>query len=621
MLLVTTVGVWVWAPDTQWETTGRDVRAAALYVVNWRLAATSVDYLAAENVPSAVQHFWSLSVEEQFYFVWPILILLLTLLALAGRSRSARRAPNTVLAGLAVVVAASFAYSVVATAAEPATAYFVTPTRVWELGIGGLLAGWMIRRAAAGNLDRGTESVPLNEGGRTLLAWAGFAAIGYTALAYSGATPFPGWQALLPVLGTAAVIGANSPARRLSPGPYLAVRPVQWLGDVSYSVYLWHWPLVVLLPSATGHDLTTTDKLGIIVGSFVLGGLTKTFVEDRFRAARWGRPLRKPFLLGAAGMVVVLLAATWLIAQYDHRQEKAKEALASALAGDDPCFGAAALADGSTCPPTTKGPVVPAPAQAVDDKSDAYDHNCWVYIPFDKFKKCTFGDPDGKVSIALVGNSHAGEWLPALQRVAENRHWKITTFLASECSTTRTPVEWDTQEKQVGCLGWADKMLAATTSGKYDVVVVANRNGRAAVGRTTETSMPQWRDGYRKVLQEWRDHDVPVLAIHDSPFPGYDVGNVPDCIAENESDLSACEGSRSKMVPEDPMIDVARAMDDPRISTVDLTDHICTKRTCPAAVGGVTVYFDASHLSATYAASLAPYLSGPLADAVARATG
>ena len=142
-----------------------------------------------------------------------------------------------------------------------------------------------------------------------MLAWVGFAAIAWTAWAYTGKTPFPGWQALLPVLGTALVIGAHARDDAGSPGPLLAVRPMQWLGDVSYSVYLWHWPLIVLIPQVRGHEMDNLDRVVALVLTLVLAGLTKTYVEDRFRTPQWGIPLRKPFLLGAAGMVVVVALA------------------------------------------------------------------------------------------------------------------------------------------------------------------------------------------------------------------------------------------------------------------------------------------------------------------------
>jgi len=185
VLAVTVVGTRLFAPETLWGSTAEQIRAAALYVVNWELATTSVDYLAAEAAPSPAQHYWSLSIEEQFYLGWPVALLLLFLLARLLR----RSAYLVVVPGIVAVVAASLTYSVTATAAEPAAAYFVTPTRIWELGIGGLLAALLSKRAFGRDVDH--EHLPISVGARIVLAWVGFAAIAWTAVTYSGAAARP----------------------------------------------------------------------------------------------------------------------------------------------------------------------------------------------------------------------------------------------------------------------------------------------------------------------------------------------------------------------------------------------------------------------------------------------
>ncbi len=616
VLSVITVATWAVAPEPQWGNAAKEIAASALYVVNWYLASSSVDYLGAENAPTAAQHFWSLSVEEQFYLVWPLLIGLLTVIALR------RRWPlqTVVGAGLGIAVATSLAYSVIATAQVPASAYFVTPTRMWELGIGGLLAVFLSRRAF-GRVSE-SEAVPLPQPWRVLLAWAGLAAIVLAAVVYSPSTPFPGYTALLPVLGAGALIAAHAPLNAASPARYLAVRPMQWLGDVSYSVYLWHWPLIVLVPYALGHPLRTVDKLVILVATLLLAGVTKILVEDPFRTPGWGRPLRKPYLMAAGGMAVVVVLAGVLQLDFARHQEIAREELADALEDGGDCFGAAALAAGEeACPRTLSGPIVPAPAQAAQDRSDAYDGPCWTWKPFDETRTCTFGDPNGNVEIALVGNSHAGHWLPALQRLAEHRGWRITTFLASECTATRAPVEWETEELTPACLGWADRVLEATSTGRFDLVVTAERNGRAAQGHAYEDSQEAWVEGYNTYLAEWAAADVDVLVIHDTPLPGRTLDSVPDCLAQHPDDFTPCAGPRAEWVPDDALVAAARDLADARIGIVDLNDYICGAEVCDPAVGGVTVYFDASHVTATYMDTLARFLLPAIEEAIARSVG
>ncbi len=597
------------APDTQWGNTASQARAATLYVVNWLLASDSVDYLAAENAPSPVQHFWSLSVEEQFYFVWPILILGMVLLA--RRYRWNR--DLAVLGGLGVLVVVSLGYSIWETVHNPAAAYFVTPTRMWELGIGGLLAVVVAvrERRGLGHL--------LPETPRVVLAWVGFAAIAWTAWAYTGKTPFPGWQALLPVLGTALVIGAHAPMSRLSPGPLLAVRPMQWLGDVSYSVYLWHWPLIVLIPQIRSHEMDNLDRAVALVLTLVLAGLTKTYIEDRFRTPQWGIPLRKPFLLGAAGMVVVVALAGLQHLEVDRREAKAETELARALADGGPCLGAAALDDPDKCKPVPYDRIVPAPVDAATDKSMAYQavsgkKDCFSYLPSFRQVRCTFGDEDSDVEIALVGNSHAGQWVTALDRLADKYHWRVTTYLASQCAASQTAQTFGGADYSEACENWVRRSTRAVERSKPDMVFYTNRISVGAEGKTYEESLPIYEEGMKTVLQSWHEAGLKVMVLHDTPAPGE---SIPDCLAANADDMSACDGSREDWIAPEPAKGAVRDIDDPRIRFVDLNDHVCGDEVCKAVTGGVVTYFDGSHLTATYVSTLARYLGPPVRDLLA----
>ena len=231
VLLFCTVATFLIVPLNLWDQFFREIQASTLYVENWNLAREAVDYLGAENRPSPVQHYWSLSVEEQFYIVWPVLILIAMMFVRKGSALLRRRSITTMLL---LLTGASLAYSIWDTAINPAAAFFVTPTRVWEFGAGGLLA------LAATNTARPAL--------RAAVSWLGIAMILVAAFAYNPQTPFPGIAAALPIAGTLAVIWAGSPDLRWSPLHWMKLRGTQWAGDVSYSIYLWHWPLLILAP-------------------------------------------------------------------------------------------------------------------------------------------------------------------------------------------------------------------------------------------------------------------------------------------------------------------------------------------------------------------------------------
>lgn len=286
-------------PRAEWRPFLQQVLSSGLYVQNWHLARDSQIPQRADLESTPVQHFWSLSVEEQFYLVWPLLIIAALLLAtrLGGR----RLAVVAAVPGVATI--ASFVHGVILTGQEHNVAYFSTLSRAWEFGVGGLLA---VLPAIVGERLRRT---------RALATWAGLAAIAVAALTFTDHEVFPGWIALLPVLGTAAVIWAGMPRAALSLAPVAGLRPVQWFGGISYSLYLWHWPIIMFTPYLTGRPSQAPVMVLLLVLSIVVADASKRWIEDPFRRVvprdelRMPRARRIGMASGAAIAAVVLLTS------------------------------------------------------------------------------------------------------------------------------------------------------------------------------------------------------------------------------------------------------------------------------------------------------------------------
>jgi peptidoglycan/LPS O-acetylase OafA/YrhL len=594
VIIATAVASWAFLPESQWRSLARDAVASAIYVENWNLAGGATDYLAADSASSPFQQFWSLAVEEQFYIVWPLLIAAAVALA-ARREASATRAIGALVG---VVFVASLGASVLVTASNPEAAYFATHTRMWELALGGVLAVVVTARP-------GWFAWP--DPMRAAVAWAGLAAIAWSAFTFTGATPFPGTAALVPTVAATAFIAARSESGALSPQRITSAVPVQYVGGVSYSVYLWHWPLIVILPYITGRPLSWPLKLAIIAATLVIAGASKKWIEDPpQRSVRFARPAWAAGL-AVAGMVGVIALGGAQTALAGARERQAAADLAAALEAQQACAGAATMAPGADCAGTPHGAeLLTTPAQAAADLPDPYADGCWTNAPFDDRNVCSYGEQEEPTArIALVGNSHAGHWLPTLQALAEDHGWQIDTYLVSECFPVDMPQNFAVAGASEGCRAWGRWAVDETAGKDYDLVVTSARSGPSLTGVAEADQVSAATTGYLDVLDRWASADVRVLVLRDTPY-----GEVvtPDCIAANVSDLSACDGPRERREVPDPLADAARVMAVDTVQVADMTPFFCRDGQCFSTVGGLIVYFDRSHMTTAFAETLAPFV-------------
>ncbi|MEL4317634.1 acyltransferase family protein [Leifsonia sp. YIM 134122] len=603
VLIATGVATVIWVPMTLWQQWFKEIGASAVYIQNWVLAVDSVDYLHSENSPSAVQHFWSLSVEEQLYIIWPLLIV--AMLAIAARLGARPR--RLIGITLFLLVLASFVYAAVAVATDPAPAYFVTLSRAWEFGAGGLLA------FAAARVHMHSPRL------RAAVSWVGFGMLVATIVLYSPATPFPGIAAVTPVLGTLLVIWAGDPRLPWGPGVLFRLRPVQWIGDISYSFYLWHWPLIVILPFALGHELGFTSRVGILVVSLALAWLSKTLIEDPGRQMRLftARPAWLTLVATVAVTALMLGVSTFGYARTGQAIAVAAEENKRAVAAAEVCGGAVAVMPGNPCRDPYAPNILTNPIVAANDigKGVQIADKCKVPLDSSRVITCDRGDVKAFTStIALIGDSHAGQYLEALDRYGKQHHVRILTYIKTWCAGTGAPRVQPASDSSPtsirSCATWG-KHAITDIAGRPDIdsVVFTNYTSQYTMPSPDKLGRPVAPEDFENAWRPLFDAGKQVVAIRDLPNAG--LTNIPQCIAEHPGDVDPCPLSRaSATIPTDVDPLMIAATRHPEVRTVDLDDVFCDETTCHTLIGGLIVYFDSHHMTASFSRSIAPII-GP----------
>ena len=583
VLLFVAVGTFLLLPTDLWASTSHEITASGFYVQNLWLASKSVTYSASNDIASPVTHYWSLSAEEQFYMVWPGLIIISCLVA-----RRWLRGHTTTTVGftLLAVTLGSFACSVWATRTHPSAAYFITPTRAWEFGAGALVVLLMRKWAPPLAFAR-------------VLRWLGIIGLLAAALRFSDATAFPGYAAALPVIATAAIIIAGDTGRADLSDLVFRQRPVQWLGDVSYSVYLWHWPLLVFAPYVLGHTLKSPELVALLLLCLVIAGLSKRFIEDATRF--WPRLTRTPrATLSAAGigMLVIALVAGTQVYAADAQEQQTAALLADV--SDKPCFGASAMTNRARCPdPFTTLPLVavtkadaPWAPQSGCRGSSGSDPAYWT---------CYWGKGKPSRVVALIGDSHAEHWRGALHRIAKAKNWQTIEIISSGCPATyaRSIIFEHHSRDGDGCRNWTIKATAELKAlAPNDIITTAYAQENVFA---PADSGP---DGFARAWNEWRGFSR-VTVLRDIPTTAN--RSDPQCLAINAGRPQACANQRSKVLIDDDIMRAARSMRS-KVNLVDLSDYFCDAKRCYAVIGGASVYYDYDHMTMQFSATLAAAL-------------
>ncbi|TQS75943.1 acyltransferase [Ornithinibacillus gellani] len=570
VLFVITVANMLWLPHIQWEHSVKEAFASALYFENWQLATNAIDYLAQHNEASPYQHYWAMSVQGQFYLLWPLLLALAILLAKYIFKRSVRQTFLYVIIGASVL---SFGYSIYITAVNQPWAYFDTFARVWEFGVGGIAALLL-------------SQVKLGKAPSFLLGWIGLFAIVSCGIIFQVSSVFPGYAAMWPILSAICIIVAGNHGGKFGVHSFLGAKPLVKLGSISYGLYLWHWPVLIFYLIFTGKEnVPILDGILLILLSILLAFVSTRLIEKPIRGRDFSPANWKSWGTIATLLIPVLLTA----GIWNGMVEKSNAELAVSLPQDTyPGAMAFAMGQGEEAY-TGEVPIMPSPLQSRSDLPKIYDDGCHQRAGDADVIECEYGVTDQPAyTIALVGGSHSAHWLPALEAIAAKENIHILSYTKSGCRfSTSEDAEEDCQE-------WNQNLLDILVKQKLDLVF-------------TTATLPNNKYVPEDYVAQWQildDAGIDVFAIRDTPWFSFDIAA---CVDEYGPNASKCSVPREEVIPvENPWEELEQPPKN--VTYLDLTDYFCGETECKPVVGNMLIYRDHSHITATYAETLAPML-------------
>jgi peptidoglycan/LPS O-acetylase OafA/YrhL len=625
VLAVTALATAALLPPLTAKANLKDGVACALYVGNYRFAFLQTNYLTATAAPSPFQQYWSLGVEEQFYLLWPAVLVVATTAWSAHRARASRGAAAAVLAAIAI---SSFVFSVWLTNASQPWAFFSLPTRAWELAVGGLVA------LGAPVLGRWR--------GRSLLGWLGLAAVAYSILAFTPAMPFPGTAALVPVLGTAAIVVAGCGSRPgTGPDRLLTASPLQVLGRVSYSWYLWHWPMLILAPAVVGHLLSLPQNLLVATLSLLVAMSTFALVERPVRLSGWftsdsRRSLRLGAALSAAAVAACILAMLSLPSLTGIGHAPVASAALRAVTRSEAAIATAASNSGTPANrelareeqqtmainqlvsrslgendvPANLEPSLP---DVEADEPPVFVDGCLDSYTNASLQPCVFGDANSSTTVVLFGDSHAAMWFPALDAAANQFGWRLITWTKATCPPFPLPIISPVLGRTfTECDEWQPNVLDRIQAIHPALVVLGAARHYTGIYGFTPYS-PVWLSGMGKEVAAIRSTGAEAMVIGPVPKPPFDV---PGCLSAHLTSARACT------VPAGVGLDASGIAAERSVVTasggtyLDARPWFCTWTACATMVDNLVVYRDDNHITQTYASFLAPAMGPALERAM-----
>ncbi|RKS71319.1 peptidoglycan/LPS O-acetylase OafA/YrhL [Motilibacter peucedani] len=593
-VIVTLLAARLWAPALQVKGIANDAIWTAFYGINYRLAAQGVDYLNADGPVSPLQHFWSLAVEEQFYLVWPVLI---GLCALVG----ARRRGQALFLLLAGTVAASLYLSVTMTPRDPSLSYFSIQTRAWELGVGGLVA------VAAHRLAR------MHVRMASCLSWAGLSVVVVSAFVYSDATVFPGWAAVLPVGGATLLVAAGCGPQAVGAESVLRNRWAQWIGKMSYSWYVWHWPVLVIAPMVVGSQGSFGWARNLEMAAIALwfAAITYYLIEyptkrTRLRIRAW---LTAGGMMSAAAVGCALLMVSSLPVLAGHGAAKT---LVTTSDVADSAYAAQVRVSIHLATLMQGAPRNLTPDLVVAGKDypeSSFTQSCQANFTDVAQGPCVFGDVHGHHTLVLFGDSHAEQWEPAFAEAGRREHWRVINWTKSACTPAALSVFSSQLNRQYReCDEWREITINRIIGLKPDLVVMSQSDSVTGKAFTDQ----RYAQATVTTASRLKSAGLAVHYMLDTMYPQTDV---PLCVSKHLSDVRTC-GRPNKVnwiTPRRSALEAALMA--AKVPMTDPKGWQCADDApvyCPVIIGNILVYRDSSHLTATYSRWLAPMVQGIL---------
>ncbi len=596
-ILLTLAGTAAFLPSSLWPTVMQEAVASAAYVQNALLVFLQVDYHARDaGGASPLQHFWSLSVQGQAFVVWPLLFLLVV-----RRSRRGKSVRRPLIVLMLLIGAASLTWSVISTQTQQQVAYFDTAARMWEFAAGSLLA------LALPVIDRLTGARRPEEGGlprlrtvRALAGWTGIAALLACGIVLDVSTMFPGWIAIVPLAAAGAVVIAGHSGRRWGVDAVLSTRPAAFVGDISYALYLVHWPILVIWLHHSGQARAgLLDGLAVLSGAVLLAWLITRAVDAPVRRSRWleARPWRALTAIAASFALVAAGAGGWWLSLDQGRAPDPDASATTQVPADE----VATIAPAEILPHGyqlgDQWPELPESCGG-DWEPQSTHHNvrCQQLLPAD-------ADPAG--TVVVVGSSHSRQFIPALIPYAQEHDLQIVNLAMDGCSFIVG------EPRGAYCRGYEDYALSYLDRVSPDIVLTA-------VTQTSATKDEVMPAGTEAAVQELLDRGIDVLGMRDTPRWEQDQFQCAESVIEDggtpvEADEICGADLTAKLAAENPAAsladlspsaaDAADAADTADAADVVLVDHsseICPDSRCSPILGESYVYMDDNHLTRTF---------------------